>query len=147
MIEEYGIVIAIDESTQQVWVDTQSKQACGHCQSQRTCGTGQVTQFFADRAKALLVDNRHNAKVGDTVRLGIADNALLYSALNVYLLPLLGLLLGASIYTWQATEPNDAWSLFSAILGMLAGMGLSRYLQQRQNPETYQVLMLAVESN
>jgi positive regulator of sigma E activity len=70
---------------------------------------------------------------------------LLYSAYSVYVLPLLGLLFGAGLYTWQATELSDAWSLFSAILGMLTGMGLSRYLQSRQQLQHYQVLMLAIE--
>ena len=147
MIEEYGTVVAIDAESAQAWIRTSAKQGCGHCQSQGACGTGQLTQFLAGRSKALVVHNSQNAQVGDTVRLGIADNALLYSAIRVYLLPLLGLLLGAALYTALANPPNDAHSLLSAILGLLAGMGLGRYWQTRQNQQAYQVLMLSVESN
>jgi sigma-E factor negative regulatory protein RseC len=73
--------------------------------------------------------------VGQKVELGIAESSLLGSALLVYMAPLVGLFVMASLF--QVLFSNDFASLCGAILGGVGGFlvarGLSPGLAARQS--------------
>ncbi|WP_240914185.1 SoxR reducing system RseC family protein [Microbulbifer sp. SH-1] len=118
MIEERGRVLALDETG--IWVETVQRSSCHSCAAKSGCGTGLLGDFWR-RASQVRVEVSSQAlmdiRLHDTVVIGIAENTLASSALIVYLLPLVALVLGAVIGQSLGAE---IW----AILGALAGLAL-----------------------
>jgi sigma-E factor negative regulatory protein RseC len=122
MIEERAVILSLasdaasDNST--ATLEIERKTACGLCGQTRGCGNSIWGKLFAHQSSAFKAQNRINAKVGDSVIVGINESALLKSAMLLYILPLATLFLGAIL----ATQVND--SNASAMLGAAAGLVL-----------------------
>ena len=134
MIEERGRVVAIGQEG--IWVETVQRSGCHGCAAKSGCGTGLLGDFWASASRVFVpVDSakRRQISLHDTVRIGIADNTLATSALVVYLLPLVTMLLGALGGDALASEPG---AIFGAVLGLVAGgMAVRLYgYWNRRNP-------------
>ncbi|MBK1644187.1 Fis family transcriptional regulator [Thiocapsa imhoffii] len=99
MIEEQGIIIALDGEFAEV--RTQRRSACGGCVANGACGTSLIERLFGRRVTQLRALNEVRAGVGERVLVGISEAGLLSAALAVYLVPILGLVLGALVGTWM----------------------------------------------
>jgi len=131
IIEESGRVIAVEGSD--AWVVTQRKTACGACSANKACGTGLMAKAFSfERQIKIKVANQYDAAVGDEVILGIDDRIVLRSALLMYLMPIIALILGA--YAGK-TMMQDLWlggsDIISAVSGLLAMMMVFWYLRRQ----------------
>ena len=93
MIEEIGTITAVDKD--HIWVETEIKTTCSGCQAKDNCGTGVVAKAFAPKSDKLIFRCHQQASVGQKVKLGIPEEALLSASAWVYLLPLLVLIGGA----------------------------------------------------
>ncbi len=102
------------------WVETQRQSTCGSCAANKGCGTALLGQVFGARRARLRVLNRIGAQPGDTVIVGLAEQALVRGSLTVYLLPLLGLMGGAIAGVWLAE--TLAWSAVDGV-SVLCGVG------------------------
>ena len=128
MIEERAIIVSLDseisaaESTatdSTATLEIERKVACGLCGQTRGCGNSIWGKLFAHQSTAFKAQNRINAKVGDSVIVGINEKALLKSALLLYILPLATMLIGAIL----ATQLNDTngYAMLGALIGLVLG--------------------------
>lgn len=105
MIEEPGRVVAVEPGA--VWVETQRKSTCSGCSVRNGCGQGLMDQLGVRERRGLIrahADGR--LQVGDSVVIGIREDALLRGAALVYLFPLIVLFAAALLASWlSAPEP------------------------------------------
>jgi sigma-E factor negative regulatory protein RseC len=125
MIEERAVILSLERETNDTAsndstaiLEIERKSACGLCGQTRGCGNSIWGKLFAHQSTAFKAQNRINAKVGDSVIVGINEKALLKSALLLYILPLVTMLIGA-ILASQIHDTNG-----SAMIGAAAGLVL-----------------------
>lgn len=99
MIEEVGIVVAVEnqDGEQKIWVETEIKTTCNSCQVQSNCGTSVVAKAFSPKKQNIMLSYEQAVVIGQKVKIGIPEEALLSASIQVYLLPILGLIAGASL--------------------------------------------------
>jgi sigma-E factor negative regulatory protein RseC len=124
MIEERAVILTLDNASGDATLNStatleiERKTACGICGQTRGCGNSIWGKLFAHQSTAFKAQNRINAKVGDSVIVGINEKALLKSAVLLYMLPLATMLIGAIL----AKQFNA--SELAAMLGAAAGLVL-----------------------
>lgn len=119
MIEERGRVVALDDSG--IWVETVQRSSCNGCAAKSGCGTGLLGDFWSRASQvrvAVAPPALDTIRLHDTVVIGIAENTLASSALVVYLLPLLTLVLGALVGQSAGAE---VWAILGAVGGFVLG--------------------------
>lgn len=124
MIEEKAIVIAVENqpSTPNLSVATLEivrKTACGLCGKTRGCGNALWGKMFAHRSATFRANNDIQANVGQFVVVGINEKALLKSAMYLYLIPMISMLVFA-VLAMQLFQ-SDAAAIFGALVGLLLG--------------------------
>lgn len=119
MAEHIGIVIK-SESGNYAHVLADRKGACGGCQSTpsgcRSCLTSAKMETR--------VSNPVSAKAGDLVKIRLSSTNLLVGAAILYLLPILGLLIGAFVGVWTSTVfglTEIIGSIGGATIGLFVG--------------------------
>ncbi len=129
MLEQEGHVVGLEGDDALVQVARTS--SCGSCESKGGCGTGALSSLFSDRAITLKVANSLGVRAGDRVVLGISEGALVKGSMMVYLLPLVGLLLGAGFGQMMAGQMLLDPDLMAAV-GGLGGLALVFALMHRR---------------
>ena len=119
MIEEQARVVAIDNDN--ITVTSNIKSACSGCQQVDNCGSGQVAKAFPQKKLSLTLTSSLPLKLGDNVMLGLNESALLQSAWQVYLWPLMGLLLASWFGQWLVNNDVFANELLAISLGVFGG--------------------------
>ena len=123
MIEERAVILSLESEPSAVdstaTLEIERKIACGLCGQTRGCGNSIWGKLFAHQSTAFKAQNRINAKVGDSVIVGINESALLKSALLLYILPLASMLIGAILAT-QLRDTNG-YAMLGALLGLVLG--------------------------
>ena len=114
MIEEVGVVVRIDKNNgpQYIWVETEIKTTCSSCQAQSNCGTSAVAKAFASKKQHLQLAYDLPVEIGQKVKIGIPEDKLLSASVLVYLLPILGLIIGsvlASVLLPLFTLTSELW--------------------------------------
>jgi sigma-E factor negative regulatory protein RseC len=130
MIEEQATVVGIDDDN--ITVTSTIKSACGSCQQLDNCGSGQVAKAFPQKKLSLTVKTSMALELGDNVILGLNENALLQSAWQVYLWPLLGLLLASWFGQWlvvNAVLPHEFFAIILGVIGGFCGFTLAKRQQ------------------
>ncbi len=73
----------------------EQKSSCSHCSSQKSCGTGLVSKAVGKKSLHWQMNTQKSLKVGQVVEIGFPEGSLIKSALIVYLIPLIALIVGA----------------------------------------------------
>ncbi|WP_160153220.1 SoxR reducing system RseC family protein [Microbulbifer sp. ALW1] len=134
MIEERGRIVALEGEA--IWVETVQRSGCNGCAAKSGCGTGLLGDFWA-KASQVRVDvtpeSLKSLALHDTVVIGIAENTLATTALVVYLLPLITLVIGALGGQWLGSE---LWAIAGALGGLATGALAIRIYSHlnRRNP-------------
>ena len=124
MIEERAVILSLHSEPSQTQttatLEIERKTACGLCGQTRGCGNSIWGRLFGHQTTAFKAQNRINAKVGDSVIVGINEKALLKSALLLYILPLVTLFFGAILASqlWQ----TDGSTMLGAAIGLVLGL-------------------------
>lgn len=133
MIKEWATVVSWDNGVALVHCDV--KASCSSCASRAGCGSRVLNKLGPQTSHTISVPCEQPLSVGQKVELGIAESSLLGSAVLVYMAPLVGLFVMASMF--QVLFANDFASLCGAILGGVGGFlvarGLSPGLASRQS--------------
>jgi sigma-E factor negative regulatory protein RseC len=122
MIEENAIILTLEKESDNESIATLEvvrKTACGLCGQTRGCGNAVWGKLFAHRQASFKAKNSIDAKVGDSVIVGIDESAVMKSALYLYIVPLVTMLMGA-ILVAQLTR-SDLMAIVGAILGLIGG--------------------------
>lgn len=135
MIEELATVTAITQKT--VTITSQIKSSCSGCAQVDTCGSGLIAKAIPQRQLKLILPYPKNMessvlKVGDCIVLGIPENDVLASAGQVYLLPLLGLIIFSAFGQWLVNQQVVNHELFAVGFGFIGGYFGYRVAKYRQ---------------
>ena len=124
MIEERAVILSLESepsaADSTATLEIERKIACGLCGQTRGCGNSIWGKLFAHQSTAFKAQNRINAKVGDSVIVGINEKALLKSAFLLYILPLATMLIGAILAT-QIHDTNG-YAMLGALVGLVLGL-------------------------
>ena len=124
MIEEHAVILSLQSEPSQTQttatLEIERKTACGLCGQTRGCGNSIWGKFFGHQTTAFKAQNRINAKVGDSVIVGINEKALLKSALLLYILPLVTLFFGAILASQLGK--TDGSTMLGAAIGLVLGL-------------------------
>jgi sigma-E factor negative regulatory protein RseC len=131
MLETRAIIVLTEGKYAQVQVS--QTDGCDQCNG-KGCGTGKLSQLFCSKPRQFQVDNPINASIGDQVIISVAEGAVLRGIGLVYLLPLILLLMGAVIGNSLAVqaEQRDSYSAVCALLGLVAGFVIAKWISSRQ---------------
>ncbi|MCE2597324.1 SoxR reducing system RseC family protein [Motilimonas cestriensis] len=130
MAIEQGEIIAVESD--RVWVKCQTQSACTSCSAKSSCGTSVLAKAFPVRTQELVIKTSEPFQIGQTVALTVADKALLTAAFQVYLLPLLGLMLGAAIAPLLAPiSYQELSSIGGGLLGLSLGLVFAKRVHQK----------------
>ena len=126
MIDAPGTVTEIDGEHAVVRMD---ETGCGRCHEEGGCGGHNIGKMLCASPRSFRVLNPGNSRVGDRVRVSIAEGAVRRGALFAYGLPLLLLFVGALGGSAIAGETG-------AIAGAAAGLAGS-WLVLRRDARTH----------
>lgn len=133
MIEEQARVVAVAGDMAEV--ATLRHSACGHCAAKNGCGTSLLAAWFPQRELTFRLRNPVDARVGDTVVIGLNEDALQRSSLLLYGLPLIGLLGGAIVgeRSFAALAwPAELGAVTGSLLGLAAALWIVRKRSERR---------------
>lgn len=145
MIEESAVIVARDGE----FADVQAlrRGACGGCGAKAACGTSLLDRFLGRRPLRLRVVNVIDASVGEQVVVGVPEAALLRAAVSAYLVPVLGLILGAMLgqefASLSASSASDPFSVIGGLVGFgLALLWLRGYSARLGSNPRYRAVLL-----
>ncbi len=150
MVEEQGTIIKIEEDY--AVVRTQRRSACGNCGTAKTgCATAVIGEVIGQKDSDITVVNSLNAKVGDTVIIGLEEQALLKGSFLLYIVPLIFLFVSAICVEVLATNwgftQHDGLTALGGILGLVAGLGVVNVLARNMmKQQRYQPVLLNIVS-
>ena len=134
MIEEQAQVIECVGD--QLLLQAQTKSTCGSCAASKGCGTSVLSKVIGRKFTRFEAENSINAEVGDTVVVGISEDALLKGSLMMYTIPVMAMLIFAVLADQilaATTEYRDLQVAGVAIFGFLTGSLISKWYFQRQS--------------
>ncbi len=148
MIEETGVVAELEATY--AWVETERRSSCGGC-SVKGCGTGTLAHVLGARRLRVRVENTIGAEVGDTVILGLREDALLRGSLAVYIVPLLAMmaaaLFGEALAPQWGGDNTDAWAIALGLLGFGGGLlWLRGFSHRAAGQKRYQAVAVRVSA-
>lgn len=124
MIEERAVILSLETLPTQVnsiaTLEIERKTACGLCGQTRGCGNSIWGKLFAHKSSAFKANNSINATVGQSVIVGINEQAVLKSALLLYTLPLGTMLLSAMLAT--QLQNSNLSAMIGALIGLVLGL-------------------------
>jgi sigma-E factor negative regulatory protein RseC len=128
---------ALEKSTfkkSNVTVQSQVKSTCSSCQQADTCGSGIVAKAIPQKKLTVTLTSNLPVKVGDCVVLGIPEHDVLQTAWQVYLWPLIGLILFSALgqqLIEKGIFSHELFGLFLGVSGGYLGYRLAKYYQKR----------------
>ncbi|MCX7185958.1 MAG: SoxR reducing system RseC family protein [Methylophilales bacterium] len=115
MIEEYAVVTACVDN--QATLEIERRTACGLCGQKRGCGNATWGKLLGHKSHAFTAENAIHANVGDSVVVGINEQAMLSSVFLLYIFPMLGMLMGAVLTDIYFN--NEFYVMIGATTGLL----------------------------
>jgi sigma-E factor negative regulatory protein RseC len=117
MTETEATVVAL--SGNDAIVRTESQGGCGRCHEPGGCGGQSLSQMFCAKPREYALPNTVQAAVGDKVVLGVPEGVLNRTAMLAYVLPVVGVLLGAVL--GRAWAGSNSAAVTGAALGLFLG--------------------------
>ena len=145
MIEETGQIVEVQGDF--AWVESERSSTCGGCSVRNGCGTAALARVLGQRRVRLRVLNHINARVGDTVVVGIAESGLVRGSLAVYVVPLAaflgGALAGQFLGDYFFAVESDIAAISGAAAGLVAGLAwLKRFSRATATDASFQPVIL-----
>lgn len=133
MIEEVGTVISI-HSLDIVEVETVRTSSCQACKAKSACGHHAIAQVSSTNRMRVFAKDSFSSRVGETVTIGIPEESILSASILMYLIPLIGLMIGATVSSIFTDQVYLA-VLFS-IFGLVSGLWIARKqsIKHQSNP-------------
>ncbi len=119
-----GVARVIAVSDEAAWLEAEPKSACGGCASAGHCGVSALSGLFGRKRTRFRLANDFDARPGERVVIGISQSMVLRASLIAYMVPLLGLLIGAV----GGAGLGDPGSIGGAVAGFAAGFLAARRL-------------------
>lgn len=133
LIEETGTVIAVDGN--HAWVETQVKTTCTSCKASDACPTSTVAKAFTPKPNHLLLEVPCVLAVGQQVKIGISEKALVSASIMVYILPLIAMIVTATVLTTLFPNVHELIILSLSCFAALGGFWWASYYSKRPHNE------------
>ena len=145
MVEEEGIVVAVNSST--VMVETQRRSVCGQCAANKGCGTSLLQKAVGKKRTVVQVLKTFPVTVGQPVVIGLDESAFVKGSVAVYAVPLLAMIVfgiaGEMLSNYFTLPYNDGVSILSALLGFVVSIvAIRRFSVSIANDPRYQPVLL-----
>lgn len=143
MMEEVARVISSDEHG---WltVEVELKSTCKSCSSSDSCGTSAVAQAFSAKTQQFSIPSARACEAGELLKLGLPESVILKAAALIYLLPLLGLFMGATLGQFFAgvveIDANLSAIAF-AVIGAVLAWTLGRYKAKQLETDAQPIIL------
>ena len=138
MIEEQAQVIDIKGT--RLFLQVQTQSACGGCAVNKSCGTSVLAKVVGKKFTHFQAENNIGAEIGDTVVVGIAEDALLKGSMVMYVLPVLAMIIFALLADFLLAGPlqieasvRDLAVACTSIMGLVLGSLVARWYFRRQS--------------
>lgn len=147
MIEQQATVLEVRDDS--ILIRTQRQSGCQSCDVKSGCGTSVIERFFPERPQQQLIlpidQLESTPKPGDQVVIGINESYLQNTTMVLYLVPLMGLLLGAVVGSYIGTLPesplsSEPMSILLCLLGLSLGLWIIRQTTERRHRRLYQAV-------
>jgi sigma-E factor negative regulatory protein RseC len=131
VIEQSAIVVSNEAGIVEVEVVRQS--SCHGCSAQSACGVSLLDRVLGRRPQRLVLTDALDVRPGDEVVVGVPEGALLKAAIVAYMIPLLGLLVGALVgeHLGADTSPSQTLPLLAGLCGLALGLVVTRIYSRR----------------
>ncbi|MCH9692569.1 MAG: SoxR reducing system RseC family protein [Gammaproteobacteria bacterium] len=129
MLEERGRIVSIERDG--IWVETAQRHGCHGCTAKAGCGTGLLNSYWAKTMKVRVNLNGHNPNnllIHTPVVIGLGEQALVGSALIIYILPLLMLFAGTIL---GHLSTGEVGAIIGAAMGLIGGALTIRFFSRR----------------
>lgn len=142
MLKESAVVIEYQAGIAKV--KCQSQSACGACAAQNACGASALSELTGEQAEHIFtIETITPLKVGQLVEIGLAERSLILSALLLYIVPLLTILL--STFLAEQLFPHELISaMFIFICTALAFLAIRYYSKKLNQKAAYKPILLRV---
>lgn len=110
-------------------VEAAKEGSCGLCNG-KGCGSGNLSQLFCTKPRRFQAFNPAGAKAGEEVMVTVLEGAVVISAMILYGLPLLFLLIGALL--GEYSEGSDLGAAVGATAGGVTGFALAYWLAKQR---------------
>lgn len=144
MLRESAVVIGYENGIAKV--KCQSQSACGQCAAKNSCGTSSLSELNGKRGEHIFnVETMMPLREGQMVEIGLEEKSMLFSALLMYIVPLLTLLL-ATLISPYFTENELARTVMIIASTTIAFIAIKRYSQKFSSKEEFKPVLLRVLS-
>lgn len=144
MLRESAVVIDYENGIAKV--KCQSQSACGQCAAKNSCGTSSLSELNGKRGEHIFnVETMMPLREGQMVEIGLEEKSMLFSALLMYIVPLLTLLL-ATLISPYVTENELARMVMIIASTAIAFIAVKRYSQKFSSKEEFKPVLLRVLS-
>lgn len=142
MMKENAVVI--DYRSGVATVKCQSQSACGSCVAKSGCGTSALSKLIGEKGEHILqVETITPLKAGQRIEIGLSERSLLLSAVLLYVVPLLTILISALIGN-KLFEQELSNAVFIFLMTALSFAAVRSYTQKLNKKPAYQPVLLRV---
>jgi len=145
MIKEIGRVVDIQDGW--LFVETAIKSTCNACAAKSNCGTSTVAKAFSSKSVVNKVKNTLNAKIDESVEIGIPESSLLQGSFYLYLMPLLIAIFSAiatQLLGPQFLEITEGHVILATFLGGFLGFLLAKKLLNNSDVDKFQAVLIRI---
>ncbi len=123
MIKQPAKVIA--ETPNRYIIETLPQSGCPRCEAGNGCGGGILAKAFANKTYRLEVTKSEKLNINELIHIGLASSLLVKGSFIHYMMPLILMILGATIFGYF-TQNQDLYTVIGSILGFLTGIFFAR---------------------
>ncbi|OOF61157.1 SoxR reducing system RseC family protein [Rodentibacter pneumotropicus] len=144
MLKESAVVISYENGMAQV--KCQSQSACGQCAAKNSCGTSSLSELNGKRGEHIFtVETMMPLREGQVVEIGLEEKSMLFSALLMYIVPLVTLLLATALSHY--INENELIRAFIILFSTaLSFVFIRRYTKKLGQQTEFQPVLLRVLS-
>lgn len=143
MVEESGIVLSVSQGLAEV--ETVRTSSCTACQAKSACGHHAIAKVSSSNRMRMMVSDSFATQVGQEVVVGIPEDTLLKASIWMYLVPLVGLVLGATLP--GLINDSAALAAIGSIIGLAAGLAFARKASlEHANDPDFQPKILSIKT-
>ncbi|MGQ0286308.1 SoxR reducing system RseC family protein [Pasteurellaceae bacterium 22721_9_1] len=142
MITEKAIVI--DYQAGIATVQCQSKTACGSCSAKQACGAAALSELNGENTHHIFtLPCITPLKKGQIVEIGLSESAVLFSALLLYVIPLITLLC-TTLISAHLFDNELISAIFILFCTALSFFAIRIYAKKVQKKSAFQPILLRV---
>lgn len=143
MVEESGIVLSVSDGFAEV--ETVRTSSCTACQAKSACGHHAIAKVSSSNRMRMMVSDTLASQVGQEVVVGIPEDTLLKASVWMYLVPLLGLVLGSVLPSLVSNE--SVYAAIGSVLGLATGLYFARKVSlEHVNDPDFQPKILSIKT-